>query len=46
MMPLWLSGLLIVLALAYLTAVFKGKDSAEKWPNGSRNWKCCSSSGA
>jgi len=32
MMPLWLSGLLIVLALAYLAAVFKGKDSAEKWP--------------
>ena len=32
MMPLWLSGLLIVLSLAYLAAVFKGKDSSEKWP--------------
>ena len=32
MMPLWLSGLLIVLSLAYLVAVLKGKDSAEKWP--------------
>lgn len=32
MLPLWLSGLLIILALAYLYAVFKGKDSAEEWP--------------
>lgn len=35
MMPLWLSGLLIILSLAYLAAVFKGKDSSEKWPE----WK-------
>lgn len=32
MMPLWLSGLLIILSLAYLAAVLKGKDSSEKWP--------------
>ena len=32
MMPLWLSGILIVLALAYLYAVVKGKDTAEDWP--------------
>lgn len=32
MMPLWLSGILIVLALAYIASVFKGKDSSEKWP--------------
>ena len=32
MMPLWLSGILIVLALAYLYSVVKGKDSAEEWP--------------
>jgi len=32
MLPLWLSGILIVLSLAYLAAVFKGKDSSEKWP--------------
>ena len=32
MLPLWLSGILIVLSLAYLASVFKGKDSAEKWP--------------
>lgn len=32
MMPLWLSGILILLALAYLASVLKGKDSAEKWP--------------
>lgn len=32
MMPLWLSGILIVLALAYLYSVVKGKDSAEDWP--------------
>lgn len=35
MLPLWLSGLLILLALAYLYAVIKGKDSAEDWPE----WK-------
>lgn len=32
MLPLWLSGILIVLSLAYLAAVLKGKDSSEKWP--------------
>jgi hypothetical protein len=32
MMPLWLSGILIVLALAYLYSVVKGKDTAEDWP--------------
>ena len=32
MLPLWLSGILIVLSLAYMASVFKGKDSSEKWP--------------
>lgn len=32
MMPLWLSGLLIVLATAYIVSVLKGVDSSEKWP--------------
>lgn len=32
MLPLWLSGILIVLAVAYIVAVLKGKDSAENWP--------------
>lgn len=33
MLPLWLSGILIVLALAYLYSVIIGKDSAEDWPD-------------
>jgi len=33
MLPLWLSGILIVLALAYLYFVIIGKDSAEDWPD-------------
>ena len=32
MLPLWLSGILVVLSLAYLASVLKGKDSSEKWP--------------
>lgn len=32
MMPVWLSGILIILGFAYLYSVLKGKDSAEKWP--------------
>lgn len=33
MLPLWLSGILIVLALAYLYSVIIGKDSSEDWPD-------------
>jgi putative tricarboxylic transport membrane protein len=33
MLPLWLSGILIVLSLAYLYSVILGKDSAEDWPD-------------
>jgi putative tricarboxylic transport membrane protein len=32
MLPRWLSGILVLLALAYLYAVIKGKDTSEAWP--------------
>ena len=32
MLPRWLSGILIVLALTWIGAALRGKDSSEKWP--------------
>jgi putative tricarboxylic transport membrane protein len=33
MLPIWLSGLLILLALAYIFSVYKGTDSGEEMPD-------------
>ena len=32
MLPLWLSGLLIILAVVWIISALRGKDSSEKWP--------------